>query len=81
MSTEANQAIIVVGVLVEVASIAAVVSLWRGPGKIVTKLLWTVGTLVPFFGIVAYAAWHDPPPPSDPIDRPPGRDWDVPPRT
>jgi hypothetical protein len=76
-----SDTIIVLAVLFEVASIAAVVSLWRGPGRIAAKLLWTLVTLVPFFGIVAYAVWHDPPPPSDPIDRPPGRDWDVPPRT
>jgi hypothetical protein len=80
MSPLVDKAIIVVGALVEVGSIAAVVSLWRGPGRVLPKLLWTLVTLVAFFGILAYAVWHDPPPPSDPIDRPPERDWDVPPR-
>jgi hypothetical protein len=65
------------GVLLEAASIGLPRSLWRGREPIASKLLWTVVLLVPFLGIVAFAVWHDPPSPSDPIDRPPGGDWDV----
>jgi hypothetical protein len=56
-----------------------VVRLWRARGRILVKLLWTVVTLVPVLGIVAHLVWRDPPPPTDPTDRPPGGGWDLPP--
>jgi hypothetical protein len=72
-------AIKLVGGALEVAAVALAVGLWRGREHLVSKLVWTVVLLVPFFGVVAYAVWHDPPPPSDLIDRPPDGGWDVPP--
>lgn len=72
-------AVIATGAAFEVVAIALVVSLWRGREGVASKLLWTAVLMVPFFGVVAFSVWHDPPPPSDPIDRPPGGDWDVPP--
>lgn len=68
--------ILAVGSLLELASLALAVRLWRGAERVGVKLLWTAILAVPFFGIVAFAVWHDPPTPSDPIDRPIGRDWD-----
>jgi len=73
-------AIKLIGGALEVAALSLAVGLWRGREHVVSKVLWTVVLVVPFFGIVAYAVWHDPPPPSDPVDRPPGGDWDVLPR-
>ncbi len=75
-----DRAILVIGAVLELASLAAAASLWRRPGRAVGKALWTAVVLVPFVGLVAYLVWHDLPPPSDPVDRPPERDWDVPPR-
>jgi hypothetical protein len=69
-------AIKIVGVVLEVASIGLAVVLWRGRERVVSKLLWTLVLLVPFLGIIAFAVWHDPPPPWGPTDRPP--DGDVP---
>jgi hypothetical protein len=37
---------------------------------VVLRLFWTVVTLVPIFGLIAYTVWRDPPPPPrDPTDR------------
>jgi hypothetical protein len=70
---------IVVGVIAaaELASVVLVVRMWRGPGGVLGKLVWTALTLVPVLGLVVHLVWRDPPP-SDPTDRPPPRDWDVP---
>jgi len=73
-------AIKVIGGVLELAALVLDVGLWRGREHVISKVLWTAVLLVPFFGILAYVVWHDPPPPSDPTDRPPGGDWDVLPR-
>jgi hypothetical protein len=65
--------------VLELAAVGLAVGLWRGREHVLAKLLWTVILLVPAFGLIAFAVWHDPPPPSDLIDRPIGRDWDRPP--
>ncbi len=63
----------VAGGVLEVAALALAVGLWCGRERPLSKALWTVVLLVPFLGLIAYALLHDPPPPSDPIDRPPER--------
>lgn len=55
----------------EAVSLLCLAGLWRGQDGTAAKLLWSVVVLLPFFGPLAYAVWHDPPPPSDPVDRPP----------
>jgi hypothetical protein len=57
--------------LSEAVSLACLVSLWRGDGRAIAKLLWSLFVLVPLLGPIGFAVWHDPPPPSDPLDRPP----------
>jgi hypothetical protein len=53
------------------ASLAILPGLWRGSDKLAAKLAWSAAVLVPLLGPIAFAVWHDPPPPSDKIDRPP----------
>jgi len=60
----------------EVVSVVCLAALWCGHDSPVAKLLWTALVVVPFFGPLAYAVWHDPPPPSDPTDRPPEVPWE-----
>jgi len=55
----------------EAVSLLCLAGLWRGQDRTAAKLLWSVVVLLPFFGPLAYAVWHDPPPSSDLIDRPP----------
>lgn len=45
--------------------------IWRERGRpVAARLFWTAVTLVPVVGLIAYAAWRDPPPPpKDPTDR------------
>jgi hypothetical protein len=60
-------------VVLELVALWFVVRIWRERGRsLVTRLLWTAVTLVPVLGLVAYAAWRDPPPPNGPTDRPRG---------
>ncbi len=66
-------------VALEIVAVVFAVGLWRGPGRIVSKVLWTGVLVVPVFGLIAFAVWHDTPPPSDPTDRTRGGDWDLPP--
>jgi hypothetical protein len=66
--------VLVLLVIAELAAVAAVVAIWRERGRSwAAKLLWTFVTLVPVVGLVAFFVWRDPPPPNDPIDRPPKR--------
>jgi hypothetical protein len=74
-----DRALLIIGVIAELASVGAIVHAWRHPGRFPVKLFWTMIVLIPFLGILAFAVWRDPPPPSDPTDRPPARDWDMPP--
>jgi hypothetical protein len=77
--TRVDRPLLIIGVIAELASAGAAVHVWRRPGHVAFKVFWTMVVLIPFVGIVAFAVWHDPPPPSDPTDRPPTREWDVPP--
>lgn len=52
-------------------------NLWRGTDKTMAKVAWTLEAVLPVLGPLVYAMWHDPPPPSDPIDRPLDRPWDT----
>jgi hypothetical protein len=63
-------AIAILAVL-ELAAVWCVVRIWREPNRPVAAcLFWTVVTVVPVLGLIAYAAWRDPsPPPRDPTDR------------
>jgi uncharacterized membrane protein YhaH (DUF805 family) len=66
-------------VALELVALWLVVRMWREHGRSVgAKVLWSVVTLVPVLGLVAWAAWHDRPPPNGPTDRPARRDWDAP---
>jgi hypothetical protein len=65
--------LIIAGGLLELGALALAVELWCGRGRPFGKLLWTLILLVPFFGVIAYALLHNPPSPSDPVDRPPER--------
>ena len=58
------------------ASVVCLVRLWRGRSRIPSKLAWSVVALMPLLGPLVFAMWHEPPDPSDPIDRPP-EDLDV----
>lgn len=62
----------------EVVSLLCIAGLWRGRGPLAAKLLWSGVLVVPFLGPIFYSVWHDPPPPSDPIDRPPETPFDNP---
>jgi hypothetical protein len=73
-----NEAAFVVLVALELVAIWTVVRIWREKGRPrLARLAWTVITLVPVFGLIAYAVWCDPPPPNGPTDRPSGRSWDT----
>jgi hypothetical protein len=63
-------ALAIVAVL-ELVAVWCVVRVWCEPGRsVAARLFWTVVTLVPVLGLIAYAAWRDPPPPpGDPTDR------------
>ncbi len=63
----------------EIVSVVFAVALWRGRGRVPSKVLWTGVLVMPVFGLIAFAVWHETPSPSDPLDRPPGGGWDVPP--
>lgn len=71
-----NEVALVVLALLELVAVFAVVGIWREKRRApMAKLIWTLITLVPVVGLLAYALWRDPPPPSGPTDRPPRRDW------
>jgi hypothetical protein len=57
--------------VLELVAIWCVVRVWREPARpVATRLFWTLVTLVPIVGLVAFAVWRDPPPPPrDPTDR------------
>lgn len=58
----------------ELVAVVAAVRIWREKGRSrAARLGWILLILVPVVGLLAYALLHDPPPPNDPIDRPPGR--------
>lgn len=60
----------------EVLALVLVSRIWRERGSSVARrVFWTVVTLVPVLGLLAYALWRDPPPPNDPTDRQPER-WE-----
>jgi hypothetical protein len=63
-------AIVILGVL-ELVAIWCVIRIWRETRRsVAARLFWTVVTLVPLIGLVAFAVWRDPPPPPrDPTDR------------
>jgi hypothetical protein len=52
-------------------AIVLVWRIWRERGSpVALRIFWTVVTLVPVLGLIAHAAWRDPPPPpADPTDR------------
>lgn len=57
--------------VLELIAIWCVIRIWRERGgSVAARLLWTAVTLVPVLGLIAYAAWRDPPPPKDPTERP-----------
>jgi hypothetical protein len=63
----------------ELVAVWLVVRIWREQGRsVVAKVLWSLVTLVPILGLIAWAAWRDAPPPNGPTDRPTRRDWDAP---
>ncbi len=69
--------VVIVGLLaaLELVALWLVVRMWRErSGSVASRVVWTVVTLVPVFGLIAHAVVRDPPPPSDPADRPPQRD-------
>ena len=73
-----NEVALVVLAVLEFVAVAAVVGIWREKMRSrVAKVIWTLITLVPVVGLLAYAVWRDPPPPNDPTDRPPERGWDT----
>ena len=55
----------------EVLALVLVSRIWRERGSsVAARIFWTGVTLVPVLGLIAYAAWRDPPPPpADPTDR------------
>jgi hypothetical protein len=66
-------------VIAELGAVVAVVAIWRERhGSRWAKVLWTLITLLPLLGLVAFLVWRDPPPPNGPTDRQPGRDWGSP---
>ncbi len=63
-------------VVLELVALVLAHRVWREPGRsLAARVLWTVVTLVPVLGLLAYALLRDPPPPSDPTDRRPER-WE-----
>ena len=48
-------ALVIVGVLL-VASVAALITVWKRPGKLVERLIWSLVVLVPFAGPLVYGA-------------------------
>jgi hypothetical protein len=63
--------------VLEIVAIVLVLRIWRERGSTVAvRIFWSAVTLLPVLGLIAYAAWRDPPPPSDPTDRPRGNSWD-----
>lgn len=64
-------------VAAELGAMWLVVGIWRERGcSVAARIFWTAVTLVPILGLIAYAAWRDPPPPNDPTDRPRRHSWD-----
>lgn len=73
-----NEAALVLLVAVELVAILAVVRIWRQQGRSrASRLAWSLITLIPLVGIIAYAVLYDPPPPHGPTDRPPKKSWDI----
>lgn len=73
-----NEAALVLLIALELVAVLAVVRIWRGQGRSrAARLAWSVITLVPVVGLIAYAVLCDPPPPNGPTDRPPKRSWDI----
>jgi hypothetical protein len=73
-----NEAALVLLIALELVAILAVVRIWREHGRsLAAQLAWSVITLVPVIGLIAYAVLRDPPPPNGPTDRPPKRSWDI----
>jgi hypothetical protein len=69
--------LLVLLVVAELVAAVAVVAIWREKGgSRAAKTVWSIVTLVPLFGLLAFLVWRDPPPPNDPMDRPPKHDWD-----
>lgn len=62
----------------ELVAVWLVVRIWREHGRsIAGRLFWSLVTLVPVVGLVAWAVWRDPPPPNGPTDRSPPGEWDT----
>jgi hypothetical protein len=75
--SDAAALVLLVGL--ELVAVWLVVRIWREHGRsMIAKVLWSLVTLVPVLGLIAWAAWRDPPPPNDPTDRATRRDWDTP---
>lgn len=57
--------------MLELIAVWWVVQVWRERGEsLVSRIFWTVVTLVPLLGLLAHAVWRNPPgPPSDSTDR------------
>jgi bacteriorhodopsin len=68
-------ALVLLGVL-ELFAVVAVLRIWRERGRSTGhRLAWTLVTLIPVFGLIAFAVLRDPPPPNGPTDRPAKRAW------
>lgn len=73
-----NGAALVLLIALELVAILAAVRIWQAKGRSrAARLAWSVITLVPVVGLIAYAVLYDPPPPNGPTDRPPKRSWDI----
>lgn len=60
-------------------TLACWASLWRGPDRLLAKLVWTALSALPVAGPLLYAGVHDPPSVQPEVDRAQGpRDLDVP---
>ncbi len=55
------------------------VALWRGPDRLISKVVWTLVSAVPVLGPLLFAGVHDPPSVQPEVDQAQGRDWDTPP--
>jgi hypothetical protein len=61
-------------------TVACWIWLWRGPDRLVGKIVWSLLSAFPILGPLLYAVLHDPPPVQDEVDRAQGpADWDGPP--
>ncbi len=69
-------ALVVILAISGALTVACWIVLWRGPDRIVGKVLWTLIAAAPCVGPVLFAALHDPPSVQPEIDRAQGA-WDV----